>query len=308
MLQTFGRGMTSFGRGMTMRVTTPILGAGAAALKVGMDFESGMSEVQAISGATGEQLEQLEEQARTLGSETRYSATEAANGMSFLARAGFEVNEITAAMPGLLDLAASSNMDLGRAADIASNILSGFGYEAGEAGRVSDVLAKGASSANTNVEQLGGAMQVVAPIASTLGLEIEGMTAAVGLMSDAGIQGEQAGRMLRQGFLRLADPTGKAADLVEELGINVFDADGNMKEMDGVVAELEKGLKGMDAQTKAAALSTLFGAQSTAGWSALLDRGSDELAEYTEELQNSEGAAAEMAKVMQDNAKGAITE
>lgn len=185
-MQTVGTGMMSFGRSMTMRVTTPILGAGAAALKVGMDFESGMSEVQAISGATGEQLEQLEEQARTLGSETRYSATEAANGMSFLARAGFEVNEITAAMPGLLDLAASSNMDLGRAADIASNILSGFGYEAEEAGRVSDVLAKGAATANTSVEQLGGAMQYVAPVASTLGLNIEELTAAVGFMSDAG--------------------------------------------------------------------------------------------------------------------------
>ncbi len=307
-MQDMGRATSRFGRSYTMRVTAPIVAAGVAALKVGMDFEEGMSKVQAISGASGDELEQLRDQAKEMGETTRFSATEAASGMEFLAMAGFEVNEITAAMPGLLDLAASSNMDLGRAADIASNIISGFGMEAGEAGRVSDVLAKGASSANTNVEQLGGAMQVVAPIASTLGLEIEGMTAAVGLMSDAGIQGEQAGRMLRQGFLRLADPTGKAADLVEELGINVFDADGNMKEMDGVLAELEKGLKGMDAQTKAAALSTLFGAQSTAGWSALLDRGSDELAEYTEELQNSEGAAAEMAKVMQDNAKGAITE
>src|SRR5690625_2287931 len=184
---------------------------------------------------------------------------------------GFETNEILESMPGLLDLAASSGMDLARAADIASNVLSGFGMEAKEAGRVADVLAAGAASANTNVEQLGGAMQYVAPVANTLGLEIEGMVAAVGLMSDAGIQGQQAGRMLRQGFLRLADPTGKAAKLIDELGINVFDAEGNMKEMDGVLAELEQGLEGMDSKTKAAALSTLFGSQSTAGWSAMLD-------------------------------------
>src|SRR5690625_4842125 len=115
--------------------------------------------------------------------------------MGFLGMAGFETNEILETMPGLLDLAASSGMELARAADITTNILSGFGYEAEEAGRVSDVLAKGASTANTNVEQLGGAMETVAPIASMLDLDIEGLTAAVGKMSDSGIQGTKAGRM-----------------------------------------------------------------------------------------------------------------
>lgn len=307
-MQEFGRGMTRIGRNMTTRVTLPIVGIGAAALKVGMDFEEGMSKVQAISGATGDEFKQLESQARELGAETRFSATEAASGMEFLAMAGFETNEILASMPGLLDLAAASGMDLGRTADIASNILSGFNYEAEEAGRVADVLAKGAASANTNVEQLGGAMQYVAPVANTLGLEIEEMVAAVGLMSDAGIQGQQAGRMLRQGFLRLADPTGKAADLIKDLGINVFDAEGNMKNMDGVIAELENGLEGMDAKTRAAALSTIFGSQSTAGWSAMLDRGSKEVDKFTKELEGAEGAASEMAGVMEDNAKGALRE
>ena len=119
-MQTVGRSMSSAGRAMTMRVTTPLLGVAGAAIKVGMDFEEGMSQVQAVSGASASELEALEEQARKMGSETRYSATEAASGMEFLARAGFEVNEITESMPGLLDLAASANMDLGRAADITS--------------------------------------------------------------------------------------------------------------------------------------------------------------------------------------------
>ena len=185
-LQTIGRGMSSFGRTMSMRVTAPILGVAGAALKVGMDFEEGMSKVQAISGATGEDFNNLREQARELGATTRFSATEAASGMEYLAMAGFETNEIMSAMPGLLDLAASSGMDLGRAADIASNIISGFNMEADEAGRVADVLAKGASTANTSVEQLGGAMKYAAPVASTLGLEMEGLTASVGFMSDAG--------------------------------------------------------------------------------------------------------------------------
>lgn len=307
-MQTFGRGMSSVGRTMTMRVTTPILGVAGAALKVAADFEEGMSRVQAISGATGEELAELESLARELGATTRFSATEAASGMEFLAMAGFEVNEIVAAMPGLLDLAASSNMDLGRAADIASNILSGFGMEATEAGRVADVLAAAASSANTNVEQLGGAMQYAAPIAATLGLSIEELTAAVGFMSDAGIQGEQAGRQLRQGLLRLANPTGRAADLMEELGINVFDAEGNMKSMPEVINELSKGLGDMESDARAAALATLFGAESTAGWSVLLDRGARELADYTKELENSKGAASDMAKTMEDNAKGSMRE
>lgn len=307
-MQEVGRGLTSFGRAYSVRVTTPILGAGAAALKVGMDFEEGMSKVQAISGATGDDLIRLKNQAKDLGATTRFSATEAASGMEFLAMAGFNSNQILGAMPGLLDLAASSNMDLGRAADITSNIISGFNMEALESTRVADVLAKGASTANTNVEQLGGAAKYAAPIFNTLKLEIEGLVASVGFMSDAGIQGEQAGRQLRQGLLRLANPTGEASKLIKKLGINVFDAYGNMKEMHEVVAELEKGFKGMTPQARASALAIIFGAESTAGWSTLLDRGSKELKNYTKELQNSEGAAAEMAEVMQDNAKGAIVE
>lgn len=307
-MQSFGRGMSSVGRTMTMRVTTPILGLAGAAIKVASDFEEGMSKVQAVSGATAEEMEKLEEQAKEMGETTRFSATEAASGQEFLARAGFEANQIISAMPGLLDLAASSNMDLGRAADIASNIISGFGYEANEAGRVADVLAKASASANTNVEQLGGAMQFVAPVAATLGLEMEGLTAAVGFMSDAGIQGEKAGRQLRQGMLRLASPTGKAAGIIEELGINVFDAEGNMKSMPEVIAELNKGLGDMESDARAAALATIFGTESTAGWSTLLDRGADELADYAKELENAEGAASDMADTMEDNAKGSMRE
>ncbi|MBM7598467.1 TP901 family phage tail tape measure protein [Virgibacillus halotolerans] len=298
--------------GMGVAITTGAAFAGLVkpmkdAVGVTMEFESGMSKVKAISGATGSEFDSLKKQAKELGRTTKFTASEAASGMEFLAMAGFEVNEITAAMPGLLDLAASSNMELGRAADIASNIISGFSMEADEAGRVSDVLARSASNANTDVEQMGDAMATVAPIANTLGLELEDMAAGTMLMSDAGIQGQKAGRMLRQGLIRLSKPTGEAADLIEDLGINVFDADGNMKDLDKVVAELEGGLDGMSSQAQTAALATLFGSESTAGWSALLDRGSDTLKEYTEDLNNSEGAASEMAETMQDNAAGAVT-
>lgn len=305
-LQSMGKSFNKVGKGLMKKITTPVIGLGTAAIKTVADFDDAMSKVQAMSGATGEEFEQLRELAKEYGATTRFSASEAAEGMTFLAMAGLEVNEIMATMPGLLDLAASSGMDLGRAADIATNILSGFGMEAREAGRVADVLAKGASSANTSVEQLGDAMKVVAPVASTLGLEIEGLTAAVGFMSDAGIQGSEAGRMLRQGMLRLAGPTGEAEKLIKQLGINVFDAEGNMKTLDEVVGELAKGLDGMSSQAQTAALATIFGAESVAGWTALLDRGAGELARYTSELQGSQGAAAAMAATMEDNIGGAF--
>ncbi|MBP1967973.1 myosin heavy subunit [Virgibacillus natechei] len=157
------------------------------AAEVAIDFESQMSSVESISGATGSELEALEDQAKELGQTTKYSASESAEGMEMLARAGFDTSEIISSMPGLLDLAASSNMDLGRAADITSNIISGFGMEAEEAGRVSDVLAAGAASANLDVEGLGNSMATVAPIAEGLGIGFEDLAAATGIMADSGI-------------------------------------------------------------------------------------------------------------------------
>ncbi|MDO6448084.1 phage tail tape measure protein [Oceanobacillus profundus] len=281
---------------------------GKDAINITKDFETEMSKVQALTRANTDEFEELKDMAKHLGDTTMFSAQTAAEAMSFLGMAGFEVNEIIDATPGLLDLAASAQMDLGRAADITSNILSGFGMEASKSGKVSDVLARASSNANTNVEQMGDSMKVVAPIASTLGMSLEDMAAGTMVMSDAGIQGSEAGRMLRQGLIRLSKPTGEAGDLIEELGINVFDADGNMKSLDKVVAELQKGMGGMTSQAETAALALLFGSESTAGWSSLLAKGSVALADYTVDLKNSEGAAREMADTMQDNLQGSLYE
>lgn len=269
-------------------------------------FYAQMSEVQAISSATADEIKHLTNQSKQLGRETMFTAQQAAEAQANLARAGFEVNEIYDAMPGMLDLAASSKLDLGTAANITSNIIRTFNFEAKEAGRVADVLAKGAATANTDVQGLGQAMEVAGPVAHSLGIQLESVAAATGIMADAGIDGSKSGRMLRQGMLRLSKPTGEAAKLIKRMGIEVFDANGNMKSLDKVVAELSKGLKGQTKQQKAAALATIFGSESTAGWTVLLDKGAKELASYTRELENSEGAAKEMAETMQDNAQGAI--
>ncbi|SDI19362.1 phage tail tape measure protein, TP901 family, core region [Alteribacillus persepolensis] len=307
-LQAVGANLQGIGRSLSMYVTAPLTGAGAAALKVGMDFEEGMSQVEAVSGATGEEIQALEEQARELGSTTRFSATEAAEGMQYLSMAGFDVNETMEAMPGMLDLATAGAMELGQAADITSNIMSSFSMEADQAGRVSDVLAEAASSANTDVNQLGQAMTDLAPAANSMGWEVEDATAAVMALSDAGIQGSKAGATFSTSLTRLASPTGKAADLIEELGIELFDAEGQMKDMPAVVAEFEEAMEDMDDKTQAATLSTIVGQEAYRSWSVLLNEGSDALAANTEQLQGAEGAASEMADTMNDNAKGALRE
>ncbi|WP_078428762.1 phage tail tape measure protein [Alkalihalobacterium alkalinitrilicum] len=307
-MQAVGSSISSFGRSYTMRVTTPILGAGAAALKVGMDFEEGMSKVQALTQASENDMKRLSDQAKELGSTTRYSATQAADAMSFLGMAGWETQEIMQGMPGLLSLAASANMELGRAADITSNIMSAFNIEASKAGQVADILAHAASNANTDVNQLGEAMTYLAPVANTLGISIEDATAAMMGAADAGLQGSMGGRAFATSLTRLASPTAAMEKEMKRLKLSFFDADGAMKPLPDIIENIETATAGMDEKTRAATLSTLFGAEAQKHWAVLLDQGSKALRDNSKELENSEGAAKRMADIMSDNAKGALTE
>lgn len=307
-LQDVGKGMTDFGKSYSMRVTAPVLGLGAGILKVGMDFEQGMSQVQALTQGTAEEMSAMSDQAKELGASTRFSATEAAEGMAFLGMAGWETSAILDGMPGLLSLAASANMELGRAADITSNIMAAFNIEAAEAGRVADILAHASSNSNTNVEQLGEAMKYVAPTANTLGLSIEDTAAAIMAVSDAGIQGSQAGRAFGTSLLRLADPTKAMKDEMKKLKVSFFDSEGAMKPLPAIIEQLEKGMDGYSSEQRAASLSTIFGTEAQRHWAIMLDTGSEALGKNSKELENSEGAAQNMADTMQDNAKGAIIE
>lgn len=229
---------------------------------------------------------------------------EAAEGQSFLAMAGFEVNEILSAMPAMLDLAGAGQLELGAAADIASNILSGFGMEADQAGHMANVLAKAASSANTDVSQLGEAMVYLAPSANALGWKIEESAAAVQVFSDAGIQGSMAGRAFATSLQRLAKPTSAMSSKMEELGIEFFDAEGNMKPLTEVVGDLENSFEGLTAEQQANALTTLFGAEAFKHWSTLVEKGSSDLTKMEDALINSEGAAKKMRETMEDNLHG----
>lgn len=307
-LAATGSIMKNVGSTMTKWVTLPLVGVGTAAMKVGNEFESQMSRVQAISGATGDQLQMLTDQAMDLGASTSFSAKEAALGMEQLASAGFTVEEIYEAMPGLLDLAASSGADLATASEIAASAVRGFGLEAADTSYVADLFAEAAARTNAQVEDMGQAMKYIAPVAHAMGLEIDETAAAVGILSDAGIKGSQAGTTLRGALTRLTKPTKDATAVMEQYGMSFYDANGNMLSMEGIIGQLEQGLSGLTQQQRNHALTTLFGQEALSGMLVLLEAGPEKLAELTEGLNGAEGAAKEMADVMLDNTAGALEE
>ncbi len=298
--------LDTLGNTITTTLTLPVLAIGTAAVTTGNDFEAQMSRVQAIAGATKKELEELTNQAIQLGSETSFSASEVAEGMENLASAGFTTEEIMSAMPGLLDLAASSGAELATASEIAASAIRGFGLESGEAGHVADVFAEAAARTNAQTEDMGYAMKYIAPVANTMGLKIEEVAAAIGIMSDAGIKGEQAGTTLRGALVRLTKPTDKMLDVMEDLGISFYDNEGKMKSLTEMISMLQKATKGLTDEEQQYALTTLFGTESLSGMVALINRGSDDLKDMTKNFENADGAAEEMADTMLDNTAGAL--
>lgn len=288
--------------------TTAITAAGTAAVITGANFESAMSRVQAVSGATGKDFEALRKQAIELGASTAFSASEAAVGMENLASAGFEVSEIMDAMPGMLDLAASSGEDLASSADIAASTLRGFNLEASKASHVADVLAKNAADTNAAVSDTGEAMKYVAPVANAMGLEFEECTAAIGIMADAGIKGSQAGTSLRGSLSRLAKPTEAMTEVMAELGLEYYDAEGKMISLTEQTKMLSEKMAGLTEEERNNALITLYGQESLSGMLALIQAGPEKLGSLTESYKNCDGAAADMAETMQDNLKSAVEE
>ncbi|HII4177555.1 TPA: phage tail tape measure protein [Enterococcus faecium] len=306
MTTAVGKVMQGTGAAMTKYITTPLIGVGVAAAKVGGDFEAQMSRVKAISGATGDTFEQMKQQAIDLGAKTAFSAKESAAGMENLASAGFSAQEIMKAMPGLLDLAAVSGGDVALASENTATALRGFGLEASEAGHVADVFARAAADTNAEVGDMGEALKYVAPVANSMGISLEETAAAIGIMSDAGIKGSQAGTTLRGALSRLARPTKAMQDTMDNLGVSFYDADGKMKPLKTQVELLKKAFKGLTPEQQQNALVTLYGQESLSGMMALIDKGPDKLGKLTESLKNSDGAADKMARTMQDNMNSSL--
>lgn len=281
-------------------------GVAAAAIKVGSDFESQMSRVKAISGATGEEFEQLKAQAMQLGADTSFSASQAAEGMENLAAAGFTTSEIMSAMPGLLNLAAASGEDLASSSDIAASTLRGFGLAASDAAHVADVLAANANRTNSSVADTGEAMKYIAPLARAAGLSLEETAAAIGIMANAGVNGSQAGTSLRGALSRLSKPTKDMSEAMDELGISFYDSNGKMKSLTEQVGMLRQATEGMTDEQKNNYLVTLYGQEALSGMLALINEGEGSLGELTNAYKNCDGAAQEAAETMQDNLSGAL--
>ncbi len=290
-LKAFGDSAQRVGRTMNRFVTLPILAIGAAAIKTAGDFEQSMNRVRALTGATGEAFEAMELLARDLGKTTVFTASQASEGMGFLAQAGFEVEKILGAMPATLDLAAAAQLDLGRTADLVSNIMSGFGIQADDLGGAVDVLTKTFISSNTNLEQLGDAMKFVAPVASSLGVSIEETAAAIGILSNAGLQGSLAGTGLRRVLSTLITKA-------DRLGIVTQDAAGNLRPLANILDDLkDKGLTTGDALE-------IFGQRAGPAIMVLLQQGGGALRQFTQELEDAGGTAERVATVQLEGFNG----
>lgn len=313
-MQGLGQGATSTAQGMSQLasasavVGTTMVAAIGASVGAAANFEQGMARVKAISNATDSEFKLLSDTAKQMGANTQFSATQAAEGLSFLSMAGFSAKDSVAALPSVLNLAAAGQMDLGRSADIVSNIMTGFGISAEDTGHAVDVLTKTMTSANTDLPMLGDAMKYVAPVASSLGISMEDTATAVAKMSDAGIQGSMAGTALRAALLQLNSPTGAAQKEMEKLGLNVKDASGNMLPLPQIIGRVNEKMQGMTDSQKTAAAAHLVGTEAASGFVALLKVGEQGLADYSKGLENSAGTAERVAKIQQDTLKGAWDE
>jgi hypothetical protein len=251
-IEGYGNSMQSLGKQMSWQVTAPIVAIGTASVYTAAQFDDSMRKVQAKVGGTTEDLAAMREQALQLGADTAWSASEAADGMEYLAAAGFNASEVMAAMPGMLALASSDAVDLGVAAEIAGATLNGFGLEAAEAGRVADVLAKSAAATNAGVTDMGNAMAYIAPVAKATGLSLEETAAAIGIMSNAGIKGSMAGTALRGSLTALMSPSNEAADIMKRYNLQLNTNQAAMIAANGEYDNANTKLNGYKSQLEAA--------------------------------------------------------
>ena len=284
-----------------------MLGSFGACVGVAAGFEDQMAKVGAVSRASSEEMAALEATARELGATTQFTAVQVGEAEQYLAMAGFSAQENIAALPGVLNLAAATATDLGRAADISSDILSAFGMKAEEMTRVADVLALTCATANTNMGLLGDTMKYVAPVARMAGLSLEETAAMAGLLGNVGIKGSQAGTTLKAMLNKMAAPTKEAQELFQKLGVTVKDSAGNLRSPVTVLGEMAAGLKNMGTAEQIAAMKMIVGEEAIAGFSELIEKeGIGAIAKYARQLEAGGGSAAEMAARMNDTLAGSL--
>jgi len=281
------------GKNLTLKVTAPLAAFGALSIKTAADFSKAMAQVNAVTGATVEQFEELNSVARELGRTTQFTATQVAEAMSFMGMAGMTTDQILSAIPDTLNLAAAGALDMGSAANIVTNILAGFGMETDQLGGAVDVLAKAFTSSNTDLLMLGESMKYAGPVAKGFGMSFEETAAIMGIFGNAGIQASMAGTSLRGAIVQL---NSKA----EQFGITMYDSAGKMIPMADILEQLEK--KGLTAGE----MMDLFGLRAGPAMTALLDKGSQALRDFTAELEDAGGTAEYIAKTQMEGLHGSL--
>lgn len=283
------------------------VGAFAAfSVKTGMDFEAQMSKVQAISGATATEVEALTAKAKEMGATTKFSATESAQALEYMAMAGWKTDQMIGGLPGIMNLAAASGEDLAEVSDIVTDALTAFGLKASDSAHFADVLAKASSSSNTNVSLMGNTFQYVAPVAGALGYSIEDTAVAIGLMANAGIKGEKAGTALRGALTNLAKPSDTVAAYMDALNVSLTDAQGNVKPLSALMVDLRQKFAGLTDAQKAEYAAGIAGKEAMSGLLAIVNASDTDFNNLTQAIANSDGTAQSMAQTMQDNLKGQL--
>lgn len=298
--------MTKVGKAM-MPVTTAIVGMGTAAIKTTADFDSGMSAVQAISGATGDDLEALRDKALEMGGKTAFSASEAAAAMEYMAMAGWTTEDMLAGIEGVMAAAAASGEDLALTSDIVTDGLTAFGLSAKDSAHFADVLVKAGNSANTSVSMMGETFKYAGAVCGTLGISIEDAAIATGLMGNAGIKASEAGTALRSGLTNLVKPTKEMKTAMEKYGVSIQTTDDGSVDFMATMKNVRETLGGLDKTTQAAAISTIFGKEAMSGWAAIVNATDEDFQNLTTAIYGAEGAAQQAADVRLDNLTGQFT-
>ncbi len=306
-LNKFGTKATEVGKDLTTKVTAPILGIGAAAAKIGMDFEAGMSEVQAISGATGEQLDQLEAAAREMGAKTSKSAKDAADALKYMSLAGWDVQDSIQGLEPILRLSEAGAMDLGRASDLVTDSMSAMGIQVEDLNTYLDKVAKTQSKANTNADAMLEAYVGVGGTLKNLNTDIDTSATLLGVLANRGIKGSEAGTKLNATLVNLSGSTDKTRKIFDELGIAIYDQEGTYVGVEKVLESLKGKFDGMTESERNYYMAQLVGKTQIDTMSALLDGLGNEYYDLKSEIENADGALLTMAKTMQDNNKGSIT-
>ena len=276
-------------------------------VRVGQEFDSSMSQVAAISGATGDELEALRDKAKEMGSTTKFTASEAADAFNYMAMAGWKTEDMLGGISGVLSLAAAGNTDLATTSDIVTDALTAFGQSANDAGRLADIMAAASSNANTNVTMMGETFKYVAPVAGAMGYSMEDASIAIGLMANAGIKGSQAGTSLRSMLSRLAAPPKECAEAMDQLGISITNTDGTMKPLNEVMEILREKFDGLSESEQVQIAKHLAGQEAMSGLLAIVNASPADFQKLTDAVNSSNGAAEKMAKTMQDNLGGDMT-